>query len=476
MNLKKAAIINASGKYSVVILQLLVSAVLARILSVEDYGVVAVVTVFVTFFSTISNLGFGTAIIQNKELTRREIEDIYSCTVYVGIISMVLFCIFSPVIAYFYGDALYISVGCLLSCSLLFNILNMVPNGIMNREKRFVMIAKRTVIVYVIGAIVAIILAVVGFGFYSLVVQSILTATMTFLWNINTVKLKFYFRFKKESIRKIANYSFFQFAFNMVNYFARNLDNLFVGKFLGTSDLAYYNRAYTLMLYPVNNLTGVITPVLHPILADYQKEKDIIYKKYIKIVRLLLLLGIFASAGCFLAGREIIIIMYSEKWIDSIPCFQILSIAICTQIVNSSAGSIFQSLNNTKLLFYNGLLNSFITVFAIIYGIFVGGNIEFLAICVTVAYILHFITAFYMLIRLGFKYQFIIFLKDIYKEFIVGFIVVIAVAVYAIEISNIFYSFIMKGIYISIVMLVALTVTGEWKICLNVFQKNKRRT
>lgn len=474
MNIKKAAFINAIGKYSVVILQLFVSAILARILSVDDYGVVAIVTVFVTFFSTLSSLGFGTAIIQNKELDKEDIENIYSCTVYIGIGGMLLFCLFSPVIAIFYSNQIYIGVGCLLSISLLFNLLNMVPNGVMNREKQFVKIAKRTIIVYVFGAIIAVLLALLGFRYYALVIQSIMTAVLTFFWNMHTVKLKFHFRFKKESISKIANYSFFQFAFNIVNYFARNLDNLLVGKFLGTSELAYYNRAYTLMLYPVNNLTGVVTPVLHPILSDYQNEKDVIYRKYIKIVKILLILGIFASAGCYLAGEEIIIIMYSDKWIDSIACFQILSIAICTQIVNSSAGAIFQALNNTKLLFYNGLINSCITILAIVFGIAIGGNIEFLATCVTMAYITHFFTAFYMLIVLGFGYKLIKFLKDISKEALIIIIMIFAVVLYQGNIENNIVSFVVKGIYVSGIMVIALLVTGEWRECLGILKRQKK--
>lgn len=465
MDIKKAAFINAIGKYSVVILQLFVSAILARILSVDDYGVVAVVTVFVTFFTTISSLGFGTAIVQNKELDDEDINNIYSCTVYLGIIVMAIFCACSPVIAKFYNNESYIAIGCLLSISLFFNILNMVPNGVMNREKLFVEISKRTVIVYIFGAITAIVLALIGFRYYSLVLQSVITATLTFLWNLKTTKLKFTIKFNKASIYKIANYSFFQFAFNIVNYFARNLDNLLVGKFLGISELAYYNRAYTLMLYPISNLSGVVSPVLHPILSDYQNEKEIVYQKYMKVVKMLIWLGVFVSAGCFLAGREIIIIMYGDKWLDSIKCFQILSITICTQMVNSCTGAIFQALNKTKLLFYNGLINSISTIIAIIFGITVGGTIEFLAIAVTVAYSIHFITAFYMLIKFGFEYKVSRFAKDINKEIIIIVIMIIAVLLYPGQVDSNILSFILKGMYISIAMFACLIVTGEWKEC-----------
>ena len=87
MNLKKAAAINAAGKYSTVIIQLIVTAILSRLLSPEDYGVVAVVTVFSTFFAALSSMGFGTAIIQNKTLTKTDIDNIFSFILYMSIIT-----------------------------------------------------------------------------------------------------------------------------------------------------------------------------------------------------------------------------------------------------------------------------------------------------------------------------------------------------------------------------------------------------
>ena len=93
--MKKAALINASGKYSKVLLSVIVNAVLARILSADDYGIVAIITVFSTFFATFSDMGFGPAIIQNKDLTKEDISNIYSFTVYISFALMLLFAICS---------------------------------------------------------------------------------------------------------------------------------------------------------------------------------------------------------------------------------------------------------------------------------------------------------------------------------------------------------------------------------------------
>lgn len=469
--MKKAALINASGKYAKIFLSIVVNAVLARILSADDYGIVAIITVFSTFFTTFSDMGFGAAIIQEKDLKRVDIDNIYSFTVYVSLVLMALFAILSYPIASFYGNRVYIRLGQLLSISLLFNSLNMVPNGILNREKRFGSIAIRTVVVYVGSALITVILAFHGFRYYALVIQAILTALLTFIWNYWTTRPKFKFNFKMDSVKQVLNYSGYQFAFNIVNYFSRNLDNLLTGKLLGSAELGYYNKAYTLMLYPVNNLTGVIAPVLHPLLSDYQKQIRIIYVKYMKVLRLIAIIGIYVAAVCFLGSTEIIRIMYGKNWDAAIICFQYLSIAIIPQMLNAIAGGIFQALGNTKLLFVNSTINTFITVVAILIGILSGRTIAALSFAVGVAYICHFATTFYMLIKMGFEYKLRDSIKELYREIILFAVMIVAVFVYPFSLTNIWLSILIKGIYLGIIYLIAMILTGDFKFSKNLLFK-----
>ena len=478
MDLKKAAVINAIGKYSTVIIQLVVTAILSRILSPEDYGVVAVVTVFSTFFATLSSMGFGTAIIQNKTLTKVDIDNIFSFTVYIGAVLSAIFALLSFGIAWFYKDGLYIPVSMLLSISLFFGTLNMVPSGVLDRDKKFVSIAFRTVAVYSASAVIAIVLAFLGLRYYALVIQTILSSLFTFIWNYLSVTPKYHFKVDMSSIKKIANYSGYQFAFNFVNYFAANLDNLLTGKFFGSSDLGFYNKAYTLTLYPINNLTGVISPVLHPILSDLQSDKKTLYQKYLKVVKLLALIGCYVEAVCVLAGREMIYIMFGSQWEKSVICFQMLGLCIVFRMINSSSGAIFQSLGNTKLLFQNGLLNTIISVIAILLGIFLFGDIKGLSICVAVAYIFHYITASTMLIKGGFSFSLMQYYRDIIKEVTIFFIMVLsAMLLMHFDLltltANHIIGLIIKGGLMTILFGVLLIVTKEYMIFTSLIKKSR---
>ena len=470
-SIKKAALINAAGKYSKILLGLVVNAILARMLSPEDYGIVAIITVFSTFFTTFSDMGFGTAIIQKKDLSSEDINNIYSFTVYISFGLMLLFIILSYFIAYFYNDKVYIGLGQLLSISLLFNSLNMVPNGILNRDKKFISISLRTIIVYLSSAIITIILVFLGLSYYALVIQAILTALFTFIWNFITTKPKFKIRFNRESIDKILNYSGYQFAFNIVNYFSRNLDNLLTGKFLGNKELGYYNKAYTLMLYPISNLTGVISPVLHPILSDFQDKLDIIYHKYMRIIKLLLCISIYVESVCILGSAEIIEIMYGANWDKSIICFKLLSIAMISQMVNASTGAVFQAIGKTKLLFITSCINTGISIIAILVGVFIGKSIEVLSLCVAIAYLLHFFIAFFIMMKFGFDHKLRNFIKELSAYFVILIIMGISVLLYPFNINGVLISLLIKCIYLGLIYLICLFISGEYKSLRIIFRK-----
>lgn len=465
-SLKKAAIINAAGKYSKILLQIIVEVVLARLLTPHDYGIVAVVTVFTTFFTTLSDIGVSTAIVQIKSLTEDDIDNIYTFTVYLSVFLMLIFAIFSYAIAAFYNNKVYVGIGQLLSISLLFNALNMVPNGILNRNKEFVTIAVRTVIVYIISVIITIVCAILGFRYYALVVQAIVSSFFAFVWNIVTTKPKFKLKFDIGSLKKIASYSSYQFAFNLLNYFSRNLDNLLTGKFIGSTQLGYYDKSYNLMQYPVGNLTGIITPVLHPILSDYQKLKEVMYQKYMKVVKLLAAVGIYAETVCIFAAPEIIGILYGPKWNNSVVCFQLLSISVATQIINSGNGSIFQALGNTRMLFITGCINTTVTVISILIGIFVGKSIYSVALWVSMSFILNCIVGFYFAMKYGFKIKITRFLKEISPYFGIAIIEAVALIIYSqlpMHINSIFISLIIKILYVTLVFLVALILSGQFR-------------
>lgn len=410
-------------RYSGILISIIIGAVLARLLSPAEFGVVALVTVFISFFNILSNVGIGPAVIQNKELTEEDVQSIFLISILLGFILALLFFLFSTVIASFYNNTELIPVTRLLSLTVLFSAFGIVPNALLLKKLKFKQVGVTTIIVQLFSGFFAIFFAYKGFSYYALVYKSIFDGFFTFLlfyW-LSPIKLKF--ELKKSAMNKIIRFSSFQFFFNFINYFSRNTDNLLIGKFISPTALGFYDKSYQLILMPVQNLTHVITPVLHPVLSSFQHDKDRIYNAYLKVVKLLATIGFPLSVFLYFSAHEIIFVLYGSQWEQSVPVFKILALTVGIQMVLSSSGSIFQAVNRTDLLFYSGTLSAVFMVSGICYGIFVGKSLEAIGYGLIGAFVINFFQGFYMLVKVALDSSLLHFLK------IFGFPLIISVGV-----------------------------------------------
>ena len=473
-SLKRAAVINAISRYSQIIIHFILNMILARILSPEDYGIIAVITVFTTFFSMTSDIGFGSAVIQNKELDEEDINTIFSFTCYLAIGLMIFFCLFSFPIALIYDNHAYIELGFILSFSLEFNLLNMIPNALLLREKRFILIGLRNISVTLFTSVIAIIMALKGGKFYALAIQSTMNAILTFLWNFSNSKLKFRKKIKIASIKKIIHFSIFQFGFNIVQYFSRNLDNLLTGRYMGEIKLGIYDKAYRLARYPMEGLASVVTPILHPVLSEYQKDRNFIYKHYVNIMKVFSVIAAYISILFYLCPEEITLIVFGRKWLESAKCLKLFSITIWTQMLGASTGAIYQSLNKTKWLFITGLINSSITATGFIICARYE-NIEIMAGTFAVTSVINFFISTFILLCCGFEKSYLKFISLFIPECLISTITILI----GISIQRIYNfeskqaMFLIKYIVVSICYGIGIIISGQGKK-ITVLKRNKQ--
>lgn len=410
-NIRSGIFFNAISRYSNIVVSIFIGAILARLLTPKDFGVVAIIGVFISFFSLISKFGISAAVVQHKSLTDDDVSSIFSFSIAFGLLLSIIFFFLSPFIASFYNEPVLINLSRLMALAIFFNSLQVVPNALNMKKLRFKEIGIISVVVHIISGIVAIILAYLGFSYYALIINSILSGLLIFIayYYLAPVKPSFFIRFS--SIRKIAKFSTFQFLFHFINYFAGNTDNLLIGKYFSSSALGFYDKAYKLMLMPVQNLTFVITPTLHPVLSKYQDDKKLIYNTFYKIVKLLAIIGFPLSVFLYFSSSEIINIMYGPQWGQSIPVFKLLALAVGIQVVLSSTGSIFQATNRPDLLFYSGLISTILVVFGVLYGVFIGKSLISVGYGILIAFSINVFQAFYLLIEKSLNHSFTKFLK-----------------------------------------------------------------
>ena len=414
-------IYTAIAKYAGIFVSLVVTAILARLIGSEEFGIVAVATVFINFFSILTTVGITPAIIQNKELTREDINNINSFAILLSVTITIIYICIVPIIAHFYDEKEQLkTILFLLSFNVLFSIASIVPNALIYKEKLFSFLAIRTFSIQCVLGIISVICAISGLGIYSLVINPI--GISLFLLVVSFIKypIPFLLRFDLKSVKKILYFSSYQALFNLVYLLYRNIDQVFVGKKFGLSTLGYYEKSYRLMMLPLDNISSVISPVLHPLLSEYQSEKSTIWDVNKKMISFLSEFCLLVSVYLFWVSDSIIYILYGENWANSIPIFRILTLSIWAQILQSPTGPILQSLNKVQSLTIGGcwiLLFVIVSVFTS----WIFNNLDILYIGIVLSFIAgFFIYQSYIAKAVSKPFKEII--KIIMPQFIVAFV------------------------------------------------------
>ena len=471
----------ALAKYSGIIVSLVVAGVLARLISPDDFGIMAVATVIIAFFNLFTDVGLSPAIIQHKDLTTENLSDLFSFTIWTGIGLSLLFAAASwPIAAYYDRDILRILCQ-LLAINLFFASATIVPNALFYRNKEFKFIALRSFVIQLIAGAAAVTAALCGAELYALVIGPILSGILIFIISIRHYPQHLRLTLGRNVLRQIFSYSAYQFLFNIICYFSRNLDKLLIGKYMGMSSLGYYEKSYRLMMLPLQNITQVITPVMHPIFSDYQNDLERLASGYERIVRFLAFIGLPLSVLLYFTASEVTLIIFGDQWMPSIPIFQILTLSVGIQIILSSSGSIFQAAGDTKSLFICGLFSSALNVTGILLGIFWFGTLEAVAICITITFTVNFIQCYWMMYRITLHRSLRHLTIQLVSPFIVS-ILLIAV-LYPLNLltreGNIFMTLIVKSIIFFCIFGCYIQLTGEYNIIgkvNSIINKHKSRT
>lgn len=462
--LASGALYTAIAKYSGMVISLAVSGVLAHQLPPEYFGTVAVATVIIAFFAIFSDLGIAPAIIQKQDLDKSNLSDIFSFTIWSGLLLSVLFFFSSTAIAHFYKDIILIPICQLLSLNLFFASANIVPNALLLKAKRFRFIACRTLIVQSICGVIAIVAVLEGAGIYSLLINPILSSIILFTINYIQYPQTLKFTSGRKSLKKIFSYSAFQFLFNVINYFSRNLDNLLIGKYIGMTQLGFYEKSYRLMMLPLQNITHIITPVMHPVFAEHQNNKALIALNYERVVRLLAFIGFPLSVVLFFTANELILLIFGQQWTASVPIFEILALSVGVQVILSSSGSIFQATNATKILFLSGLLSTILNIIAICIGIFLFKTLEAVATSIVISFSINFIQCYLLMYRVIFHLS----MKNFFRQLISPLLLSVGLFIILIFVSKIalplLLSLIVKGALSLLITLSYIQLMGEYDL------------
>jgi PST family polysaccharide transporter len=365
----KATIWSAFGVYTNRFLSLGIAAVLSRLLTPEDFGTIAMITVISGFMSIFAEAGIGSVAVQFRDFVKRDHQTMFTLSLCLGLFLALLLAGFSSYVAAFFHNPDLKPVAIVMALAFPFSTLGIVPRGLLQRDMRFRAISIVSIVAALFAGLIGIGMAFTGWGYWSLVVQTLansLISSCAFIWLARLAPVP---RWDFRVIKKIFSYSGNLTLFSMINYWARNLDNLLIGRFLGSAPLGYYNRAYQLMMLPLSMLTGVITPVLHSVLAQRQNDIPAMYLGYLKVVKMIGLISIPGMTYAVIMSPELIRVVWGDQWDQTIPIFAILGLNGLFQPIMSTTGTVFLARNKADWLLKCGVVSTILLCSGILFGL-----------------------------------------------------------------------------------------------------------
>ncbi|MER8499809.1 lipopolysaccharide biosynthesis protein [Mesorhizobium sp. M0904] len=349
-------------------IQFLSVIVLARLLVPEDFGLVASVGPIVAFVGLLQNLGLQQAVVQRKDISTEQLNQVFWISALVGLGSAVMVACLAPAIAAFYGDQRMVGITIGSALPLLLGSLAAVPLALMNRHLRFGQLALNDMITAAAGLATTAAAAYAGLGYWSLVIGPAVSAVVALAaawqvarWTPSRPDLKV----DTDILSFGANLT----GFNLANFFSRNLDNILIGKYSGAIELGYYDRAYKLLLFPLQNINQPLTRVMVPLLSRIHEDKARFRDIYVRTNWMLAAVTMPGIAALTLTSDQVVGLLFGERWAAVAPIFAWLGIASLIQSVSSTTGWIFICQGKTKTMFHWGIYSSLTTVAAFIIGL-----------------------------------------------------------------------------------------------------------
>lgn len=351
------------------ILSLTSTIILARKLHPSAYGLLGMATVLIGFVNIFKDLGTSSALIQRKEVTDELTSSIFWLNLLFGLVAVAVIIGLAPLAALFYHEPQVRRIMSVLSASFFISSLSIVPQTLLTREMAFKKLACIELIAAGAAVTVAITMALSGAGVWSLVSATITNAIILTLsvWSVSSWRPSLHLSWSQ--VRSIGAYSLHLSGFNIFNYFIRNADNLIIGRYLGSTALGYYSLAYSLMLYPLQNITWGLGRVLFPALAQIQNNDARLRQAYTRSCAIIATITFPLMMGMIVTSQPLIATLLSSKWMPVVPLVMILAPVGLIQSIGTTVGHIYAVKGRTDWLFWWGLAAGIVIVLSFFIGL-----------------------------------------------------------------------------------------------------------
>ncbi len=368
--------------------QLISNIILSQILFPSDYGINGFAMIFIGFFTLFNDLGINTAVIRREHLTDNELFTAFTIKTILSLAICIVLITGAPFVRHFFDDPNIVNVIRVLTLSLFVNCFAFIPGVLLKRELSFKLTAYVEMASSIIMAGVCILLAVLGFRYWSLVLGLLASRVFT-LVALNFVRprrIKFIIDIK--AARQFISFGMNLFYTGIIAFAILNFDNLLVGSVLGATALGFYGLAYNWGSLVFNTVNNVIISVLVPAFAKIQSDREKIKIVFLQTLEYIALIAVLTNLILFLCAHEFLFYVLgkgTEKWLPALPTLQVFCLYGIFRTLNMTVAPVFLALGYTKIFLIADSINA-VAQYVLIYPVLKNFGIEGLAVLVTVVF------------------------------------------------------------------------------------------
>ena len=342
---------------------------MARLLAPGDFGLVAMAAPVIAFVQLFSDLGLSAATVQQKTITQSQLSFLFWINVGMGALLAAITAVLAPLVAWFYGDPRVADITIIAGSLLFLGGLYSQHMALMNRNLRFTSIAAVELGSFALGAAAGITAAVLGLSYWSLVVNQAVNSVSAMLlawivsgWRPGRPE-------RTTGMRALLRFGANLTGAGVVNFFARNMDNVLIGRVWGEGSLGLYDRAYKLVLLPFNQVAYPFTRVALPLLSKSQDAPDFYRNAYRRLLESVLLLTYPGLVWVLAVHQSLIVHVLGARWAGVGPIFGVLVLDAFVAPIGQSMGWLFISQGRTREMRNWGIVASVLFVSCFVAGL-----------------------------------------------------------------------------------------------------------
>ena len=348
--LKKSIFVVGLEKSSMIAFQFVTSIIMARLLTPSDYGLTAMIAIFISLAGILTEAGFGGSLVYHKDVDRKDYSTVFWINLSLSVFLYILIWLSSGFISDFYGHPILQDIIKLSGLTIIINALGTIQYTMMYKEMKFKSLAKVSIISYVVSAICSVTLAFLGFGVWALVAQQVLSSVIrTFILMVNNRFIPDFF-VSTTIIKRHWSYGSGLFYSTILRTIYDNMYLQIIGKYCSIVNAGYYNQAKKLKDIPSNLFSQTFETALFPIFCKYEKDSDF-DRKFRKTNKTFsfVVCGIFAYIAAM--ADEIILFLLGDKWMGCSWILSIITIGSVFYVSESINRSILKAKGYSHLIF-----------------------------------------------------------------------------------------------------------------------------